>query len=198
MPLLQEVKMTLLELINEQIDSTPNAKAIKSLKTGALKKETSTFRQVLNEELINKWIEDGLLEYSRTSKNRLIKILDILEVSEIEKIVLIHKYEERKGKPPVRVKNPNNKIPKKTEVISVTTPNGTELKGTLVWWSKDYNIYLNEPFEAKCGGGHLLYAAPAVYVLTDTVRKGVTCIPLLENAKEALIRQHEISLKNQT
>ena len=198
MPLLQEVTMTLLELINEQIDITPNAKAIKSLKTGTLKKATSTFRQVLNEELINKWIEDGLLEYSRTSKNRLIKILDILNVSEIEKIVLIHKYEERKGKQPVRVKNPNNKLPKKTEVISVTTPNGTKLKGTLVWWSKDYNLYLNEPFEAKCGGGHLLYAAPAVYVLTDTVRKGEICIPLLEKAKETLIRQYETSLKNPT
>ncbi len=187
--------MTLLELINRQIDITPNAKAIKSLQTSALKEATSTLKQVLNEERINEWIEDGLLEYSRTSKSRLIKLLDILDVSEIDKVVLMHRYEKRKGKLAVRLKNPNHKIPSKIKVINVTAPDGTEFKGTLVWWSKDYSLYLNEPFEVDCGGNHLMYAIPVVYVLTDTVREGVKCIPLLESAKEALLRQYETSLK---
>ena len=183
--------MTLLELINQQIDITPHTRAIKSLKENALIEASDTFKQALDAKIINKWIEDGLLEYSRTSKNRLTKILDIIEVSEVDRVVLLHRYEERKGKLAVELNNAS-KLPFRVETITCTASDGQTLKGTLVWNSKDYNVYIQEPFEGICGGAHLMYAFPVVYVLDDDEkREGVKCIPLLESAKEALIEKYE-------
>ncbi len=183
--------MTLLELINKEIHNIPNSKALKSLNMTAFIEARITLEQVLDEQVIDTWIQDGLLDYSRRSKNRLKELLDILEVGDIDKIILIHRYEERKGKLSYRLKNSNHKITSKNEVIRVIAPDGTKLKGVLVWWSKDYNLYLNEPFEADCGGNHLMYAAPVVYVLTDTTREGMKCLPLLEKAKETLVLKYE-------
>lgn len=183
--------MTLLELINNQIDITPKAKAIKSLKINALEEAKGTLKKVLDEKVINDWIANGLLNYSRKSKNRLIDVLNILEISELDKKVLLHRYEERKDKQSLELNNAS-KLPFRIETITCTASDGQVLKGTLVWNSKDYNVYIQEPFEGICGGAHLMYAFPVVYVLNDDKkREGVKCIPLLESAKEALIEKYE-------
>ena len=180
--------MTLLELINIEINKTQNIKALKSLKMYALIDAKNTFKQVLNLKIINAWIKDGFLDYSRKSKNRLKEILEFLELSESDKLALIARYEQRKGKLSIKLNQINSNI----DVINVTASDGIELKGTLIWWSKDYNLYLNEPFEAECGGGHLTLCVPVVYVFKDDQqREGVKCIPLLDKAKEALIEKYE-------
>ena len=183
------VPMTLLELINKEIGITPNTKLLKSLNITALIEAKTILKKVLNEELIDEWIKDGLLDYSRRSKNRLTDILNILEVSEIDSVVLIHRFEEQKCK--TKLKNSDHNINAKREVIKTTALDGTELIGVLVWSAKDYTVQMLEPFELECGGYHLMYAIPTVYVLSDTKKDGVKCLPLLERAKKALILKYE-------
>jgi len=189
--------MTLLELINKEINNTPNTKALKSLTTTAFIEARTTLNKVLDEHIINAWIKDGLLDYSRRGKNRLKDLLNILDVGEIDKVVLIHRYEERKGKLTLERKNLNHNISWKSEVIRVTVADGAQLKGVLKWWEKDYSLCMIEPFEANCGGSHLMYSIPIVYVLTETSREGVKQINILEKAKGLLLQRYENRYINQ-
>jgi hypothetical protein len=80
----------------------------------------------------------------------------------------------------------NQKISWKTIPIETTSKDGILLKGELHYWAKDYTVCLKEPFEAQGGGGHMMYAVPAIYVTTETVKEGIIHINILDKAKDGL------------
>ena len=81
----------------------------------------------------------------------------------------------------------NQHISWKTVPIEATSEDGVLLKGELHYWSKDYTVCLKEPFESQGGGGHLMYAIPAIYVTTEVPRTDIIQINLLDRAKDSLI-----------
>ena len=81
----------------------------------------------------------------------------------------------------------NQHISWKTVPIETTSEDGVLLKGELHYWAKDFTVCLKEPFEAQGGGGHLMYAIPAIYITTEVPRKGIVNINILDRAKDSLI-----------
>lgn len=75
------------------------------------------------------------------------------------------------------------------KIVKISTEyQNITLKGVLSYWSKDYTIYLKEPFEAS-EGFHLMYAIPMRYVTSEEdPREGFRDINLLEKVDETLIR----------
>ena len=65
-------------------------------------------------------------------------------------------------------KQSKNSITWKLHKVSTTAPDGTQLKGIIKYWSKDYSVCITHPFIAKGCCGHLQYSVPAVYA-TDEV-----------------------------
>ncbi len=86
--------------------------------------------------------------------------------------------------------NNNNKISQKIVLIDATSDDGVLLSGELHYWSKDYTVYLKDPFEAKCGS-HLMYASSAVYITTEEPREGIVGINILDRAKDGLIHLYQ-------
>ena len=81
--------------------------------------------------------------------------------------------------------NPN--ITWKLYEVSTTAPDGTLLKGEIHYWSKDYSIYMTEPFKADGCSGHLMYAIPVAYATEEEDRPGVHMFRLVGLAKENLL-----------
>lgn len=190
--------MTLLELINQQLATTVKPKIVlTSLDIATLKSEETLLKQVLTEELINTWIEDGLLVYSRKTKNRLIELLELLEVNEVDKVVLITRFKERKGKLSFNKNTSNHNINFKSEVIHIKAPDGEKIQGALAYSQKDYLLRITKPFEKNCGAGHLMYAAPVIYSFEPENREGIKELNLLELSKEILLECYENRYINQ-
>ena len=85
----------------------------------------------------------------------------------------------------------NQHISWKTVPVNIISKDGVLLKGELHYWAKDYTVYLKEPFESQGRGGHLMYIIPAIYVTTETPRKGIVSIDILDRAKDFLICLYE-------
>lgn len=79
------------------------------------------------------------------------------------------------------------KITWKYETVTVIAPNGIRLLGSIVYWAKDYSIYMTHPFESFGCSGHLQYAVPAIYSTIETPRQSVISINLIERAKLSLL-----------
>jgi len=75
----------------------------------------------------------------------------------------------------------------KLHKVSTTAPDGTQLKGIIKYWSKDYSVCMLEPFMTEGCCGHLQYSTPAVYATDEAKRKGVHMFRLIELAKENLL-----------
>ncbi len=84
------------------------------------------------------------------------------------------------------MKNKQN-ISWKTIAIETTSDDDVLLKGELRYWAKDYTVCLKEPFESQGGGGHLMYAIPAIYIAIEAPRKDIVDINILERAKNRLL-----------
>ena len=91
----------------------------------------------------------------------------------------------------------NSKIDYKTYNVTITTPNGVSLKGEIKYWSKEYEIFMIEPFNLKIKTGNLIYSVPVVYATDEEKRKGIHYINLIEIAKESLIKYYEKRVKNE-
>ena len=83
------------------------------------------------------------------------------------------------------MKNKQN-ISWKTIANETTSDDGVLLKGVLRYWAKDYTVCLKESFESQDSGGHLMYAIPAIYIATESPRKGIVNINILDRAKNKL------------
>ena len=83
----------------------------------------------------------------------------------------------------------------RTYNVSTTAPDGTLLKGKVIYWAKDYITCMNEPFEAESSGYHLQLAVPAVYATDEEPREGVHYIDLIERGKEELLALYSGEVK---
>ena len=85
-----------------------------------------------------------------------------------------------------------------TYQISNTAPDGTLLKGEVVYWAKDYNTCLCEPFKAQSSGHHLQLAIPAIYVTDKPRRAKIHHIDLIERGREELLALYRGDVKKCT
>ena len=85
----------------------------------------------------------------------------------------------------------NNKITVKTISIETTTEDGVLLNGELKYWSKQYTVFLQKPFETKSTGYRLQYAVPVKYVIDEAPKKGVAHLDVLLIAKKALVELYK-------
>jgi len=91
----------------------------------------------------------------------------------------------------------NNKITWKIISIKTTSEDGVPLKGELKYWSKEYAVFLQEPFETKSVGYRLQYAVPVKYVINEAPQKGIAHLDVLSIAKKALLDLYQKGIKEQ-
>ena len=85
----------------------------------------------------------------------------------------------------------NNKITWKIIPVETTSDDGVLLKGELKYWSKEYAVFLQKPFETKSTGYRLQYAVPVKYVMNEAPQKGVAHLDVLSIAKKELIELYK-------
>ena len=81
----------------------------------------------------------------------------------------------------------NQNITWKEFPIETSAEDGVILKGKIYYWSKDYTVQMEEPFESKSNGGHLMYAIPARYVTNESPIGKIKDINIIERAKDDLL-----------
>ena len=85
----------------------------------------------------------------------------------------------------------NNKITWKIIPVETTSEDGVQLKGELKYWSKQYTVFLQKPFETKSTGYRLQYSVPVKYVINEVPQQGVAHLDVLSIAKKSLIELYE-------
>ena len=64
-------------------------------------------------------------------------------------------------------------------------------KGVLRYWSKEYKVFLKEPYKMEALGSHIMYMIPRKYIIGEVsgnTFEGIDVIPL---AKELLLSMYE-------
>lgn len=180
--------MTLLEIINQTITTKQGINTLNSLDKASLLATQSVLVELINETLIDEWITTQILRCSRKGKHQLEGLLEVLDISEINKVFLLDKYEKQrkkfKEKPYIEV-NPN--IDWKTKIITIQADDGVTLKAKIEYWAKDYSVCMIEPYEVQGCSGHLLYAIPDIYVMNEPTREKNHHIDLNEVVKQNLL-----------
>ncbi len=95
----------------------------------------------------------------------------------------------------IKTEQSNNSITWKLYEVSITAPDGINLKGLIRYWAKDYSVCMTHPFYSQDCNGHLQYAIPAVYATTEADRKGVYMYRLINLAKENLLELYRSEVK---
>lgn len=75
---------------------------------------------------------------------------------------------------------------------------GTTLRGTIVYWSKDYRVVLDHPVHREGKGIHMMYMIPARFVTpldTDTIEH-VGDVNIVIRCKEELKRLYSETTSN--
>ena len=74
-----------------------------------------------------------------------------------------------------------------------TIHNGTKLEGTIVYWSKDYKVVLEQPMYKEGKNLHMMYMAPARFVtpIDSTRIENVKDIDIVATSIEKLKKLYE-------
>lgn len=66
---------------------------------------------------------------------------------------------------------------------------GKKVHAEIIWWAKDYYILVKKPVDIRLKGSHMLYVAPAKFVIEEDVtdRSPIKQVPILGTCKSMVI-----------
>lgn len=66
---------------------------------------------------------------------------------------------------------------------------GKKVHAEIIWWAKDYYILVKKPVDIRLKGSHMLYVAPAKFVIEEDVTdpSPIKQVPILGTCKSMVI-----------
>jgi hypothetical protein len=87
--------MTLLQLIKQKLQDRSHTKLLATMGYNNLEKGRTTLRSLFDAKDLYLWLKNGHFDMRYTGKEFIIKLCEILEVSEIDYAVILEEYEQR-------------------------------------------------------------------------------------------------------